>query len=272
VTLPESDTRIGNVPRVWGLRHLGALFEELKLGGSAEIADEALDTASRFGIGTEFTFFTLNEASDTVMTYSQVPVDAVGELAVGTSSLLDGYTKTASYSQYVTADVRYMGDRAFPLQGGYYTDTSLGDRTDWVDLTYGSDLYFELAESDSYPGAAAYLSVGANVKFELMGLAFRVTSATWPLAETAGLPPQIDALPEPSFALASGPTTVTTTEVSVEPQVSEQRSDGKRPTLSGAGCACSTSGRAPSRGSAPAWIAAMLVFALRGVRRSAVGG
>jgi hypothetical protein len=293
VTLPEHDTRIGNVPRVWALRHLGALFEDLKLGASDPLADEALATATRFGVGTAFTSFALDVNGDTVMTYSPVPLDAVGEIAVGTSSLLDGYTKSSSYSTYVSADVRYLGDRVFPLQGGYYTDSSLGNRDDWIDVSFGSALYQELARSESYPSAAAFLSVASNVKFELQGRAFRVTSASWPEAGTLGLPTESAAIPAPLFeAGASTETTVIARDADVValpegeglPGASKpadgliESSPGKEqptrgdPFAAGAGCGCKL-GSAKSRDrstSTAVW--GLCLLAMTRLRRRARGG
>jgi hypothetical protein len=100
------------------------------------------------------------------------------------------------------ADVRYRRDRVFPLQGGYYTDSSLGESPQWIDVRFGSDRYFELAEREAQLGAAELLAVAPNVKFELLGRAFRVTDGLDP-----GMP-ESDFIPPPVFGGEQGTTTV----------------------------------------------------------------
>jgi Ca-activated chloride channel family protein len=218
VALPRYDVGIGAVPRVWALRRIGSLLEEVKLGASATLENEVLALATRYGIGTAFTSFGLDEQGNTRMTYSPVPTDAVGSTAVGTSSLLDGYTKGATVTEApAAADVRYFRDRVFPLQDGYYSDSSLIDRSDWVDLTFGSELYFAFAEAEAQFGAAEVLSLAKSVQFELLGRAFRVTGPEHPLAIAGNLPPEASSIPEPIFWPEPGTTVVTETTTTTNP-------------------------------------------------------
>ncbi|GMU41979.1 MAG: hypothetical protein AMXMBFR23_28450 [Chloroflexota bacterium] len=173
VTLPERAVAEGYVPRVWATRRVGTLLEQVKLGGGDSYAQAALELARRYGVVTAFTYFLVDEGGDTVMTYSPVPVAAVGESAVSTSSSLDSYQKGGS-AEAIDSFVRYHRDRTFPTLGGSYTDTSLGADEAWVDVRFGSPLYWSLVEQEKGLGIGGFLAIGANVRFELLGRAFRV--------------------------------------------------------------------------------------------------
>ncbi|HEY3235115.1 MAG TPA: VWA domain-containing protein [Polyangiaceae bacterium] len=262
VTLPSYDFHAGNVPRLWALRRIGSLLEEIKLGAGG-LEDEALSLATRYGVGTAFTFFQLDGNGDTRMVYSPVPRDAVGATAVGTSTLLDGYGKSATVTEAApTADVRYRRDRVFPLEGGYYRDSSLGDRTDWVELRFGSDLYFAFAQAEAKYGAAELLSVGQNVEFELLGRAFRVTGTSDLLATTSALPVESDSVPAPAWTPESGPTSATPGPTTGGPQ---QRSSVTPPKSENvklfAGCDCRASTAPPPRGFSWFWLFAVSLVA-----------
>ena len=173
VTLPERAVSEGYVPRVWATRRVGALLEAVKLGGAEALAEEALALARRYGVVTDFTFFVVQDNGDAVMTYSPVPMASVGEAAVNTSSSLDSYQKGGGVDA-IDSFVRYHRDRTFPMVGGLYTDTALGATEPWVDVRFGSPLYWSLLESEGGNGIGGFLALGAQVRFELLGRAFRV--------------------------------------------------------------------------------------------------
>ncbi len=208
VSLPAFDVAEGYVPRIWATRHIGTLLQEAKLGTAGEsLVDDVLAIANRFGVVTEFTYFAVDEHGDAHMTYSEVPVDAVGSTAVATSSSLDAYQKGGTVGDAIDTWIRYVWDRTFPKQGGWFTDTSLSSLAplpEVVDLQFASDAYFEAALAEADLGLGEFLAVDSNVRFEHLGRVFRVTdAATWtpdaePPTPSASVPPPA-ALPTASL-------------------------------------------------------------------------
>ena len=204
VTLPSYHVVEGWVPSVWATRHVGSLLHQAKLeGGNALLEQEAVAIADRYGIVTEFTFYATDEDGDSVMKYSEVPLDEVGSKAVSTSASLDSYEDGDSVLTRVTQDVRYHRDRVLPLRGGYYTDSTLGalETPAWIDLHFASDRYFEVADAEVAHGMGGFLSVGHNLRFELLGRAFRVTDGSAPPVEI--VPPETVTIP-PATAIPPG--------------------------------------------------------------------
>ncbi len=250
VQLPEFDLSSSFAPAVWATRHIGTLLENVKLGNDdPALVSSALAAASRYGIVSRFTFFDVDEAGNTRMEFGTVSQAAVGADAVGTSSALDEQTKEESVQAFASADVRAILDRSLPLQDGYFTDSSLPRTTQWVDVHFGSELFFELAFAESDYGAASILSTAPNLRFELLGRLFRVTD------EASGLPmpPESARIPAPTYT----PVSATPTEV--------QASDA---TPLAAGCACRAAPR-PRAGFAAAFLSLLAVGAVRRRRRPA---
>lgn len=201
LTLPTFDVNNSYVPRIWAVRHVGHLLQRVKLGeDDPALVGEAMAVARRYGVITEFTYFDLDEAGDAWMLYSEVPVDVTGSVAVETSSSLDGYSEGGSVTSSVDTFVRFPSDRTFPIQGGYYTDTSIADPSNvlWTDLHFGSEAYFALAHQESEWGAAKLLGAAPNVRFELLGRHFRVTDPVWAEAEQHALPTEVRQIPSPA--------------------------------------------------------------------------
>ena len=164
--------------RIWATRRVGALLEEVKLGDADPgLVAEALALANRYGVVTEFTYFTLEENGDTVMTYSPVPVDVVGSVAVSTSASLDSYQKGGTVDAPADTWLRYVLDRTFPSLGGWFTDTAMALDVAPTELTFGSKRYFEALQQEASTGGGGFFAVAPNVRFELLGRSFRVTDA-----------------------------------------------------------------------------------------------
>ncbi len=192
VELPETSDRNGHVPRVWATRHVGTLLHEIKLGNDdPNLPLEATAVAARFGVVTEFTNFVLDEDGNAVMTYTNVPLDATGSVAVDTSASLDGYQNTGSAGMRFDEFVRYAADRTLPTVDGWYRDTSLAASPAWVDVRFASPLYFELLASQSRFGIGKLLGVARDVSFDWHGSALRVSDPSEDRevpAEAADLP------------------------------------------------------------------------------------
>lgn len=179
VTLPAHSVRDGFVPRVWARRRVGELLGQIKLGDAdPAIVAEALALAHRYGVVTDFTYFALDDEGDMRMTYSDVPVAAVGSAAVSTSTSIDAYQKGGSVEGGSDVWIRYHGDRTFPVVEGWFTDTALPAAAGaWVDVHFGSDLYWQLLADEWELGIGGMLGIGGHARFEFLGRRFRVTDS-----------------------------------------------------------------------------------------------
>lgn len=196
VSLPEYAFENGFVPRVWALRHVGALLERIQLGGAdPALVEQVLAVARRYGIVTNFTFYRADESDDLSMVYSPVPEAVVGSIAVDTATSIDGYTQGGTAETSVDTEVRYFQDRNFPRLGGYPSDSTLPSDAAFVELHFGSDRYFELAASEALYSAPGFLAVAPELTFELLGRAFRVSD---PEAREE-LPAEAEAIPAPTW-------------------------------------------------------------------------
>lgn len=203
VGMPSHTVREGFVPKIWATRHVGTLLHTIKLeGADPALVDEAVSVARRYGIVTEFTYYTVDEEGDSAMTYSAVPMDASGDRAVSTSAALDEYENDSTVRVMANENARWFRDRVFPYRGGWFTDTYL-DRDPEIELHFASDAYFALVEAEATLGVGGFLAVGNNVAFELLGRAIRVTDTELPPVEP--VPAEASSVPAATLPPA-GPT------------------------------------------------------------------
>ncbi|MFT5434317.1 MAG: Ca-activated chloride channel family protein [Myxococcota bacterium] len=187
VVLPERSTQSGFAPRIWARRRVGDIFETLKLTGPDDaLIGEAMQLARRYDVATNFTYFSLTEEGDMVMTWAGVSSETTGADAVNTSSSIDSYQKGGTYDVVADALVRYETDRTYPIKDGYFTDTTLieGPPTSptvgagpFVDLHLGSQSYWDLVEAEAGLGIGVALSVGSNARLNTFGRRVRITDA-----------------------------------------------------------------------------------------------
>jgi len=205
VTLPDYAFDNGFVPRVWALRRVGELLDALKLGEASESAvDDLLAVARRYGVVTAFTYFVPNADGNLEMTYLGVPEATTGAEAVEAATSIGGYSQSSGAGSSVTSAVRYFQDRNFPTWDGYPTDSTLDRESDPTDVHFGSELYFELAATESNLGAHGFLSTAPELRFELFGRSFRVTD---PLREdTDSVPDESESIPPAADVPSAGPT------------------------------------------------------------------
>ncbi|SET72763.1 VIT and vWA domain-containing protein [Stigmatella erecta] len=78
-TAPKEATRDGFIPRLWAIRKVGFLLEEIRLRGERpELRDEVISLAKKFGIVTPYTSYLVVEDTPLVVTPS--PVMRPGEM------------------------------------------------------------------------------------------------------------------------------------------------------------------------------------------------
>src|SRR5258708_1597660 len=187
-------------------------------------------------------------------------------MAVDTSTALNGYGKGSAVGAVADSAVRYFADRSLPMQESYLTDTKVSS-DDFIDLSFGSDLYFAFARSEAPFGAAGLLSTAANAKFELLGRSFRITDPTWAAANAKDLPPETAAIPEPKWRPTGAATEAAVIDAGASPTIEGAGSSGTPSSIgmhAGGGC---TVGASAGVTSCAGWaIAVVVALFLRGRR------
>lgn len=186
LTFPEEDTRRDFIPRLWAIRKIGYLLNEIRLHGeNREVIDEIVELSLRYGIITPYTSFLVDETgrvlTDRGLEESKtflgtaLPAAAPATGADGVTYSLERQRLSESdtaYSSATPAGLRQVGDRAFLRVNGVWTDTTYRQGTPTTKITFGSESYFALAAH--HPQWARYLSLGERVIVVLDGIAYEV--------------------------------------------------------------------------------------------------
>ncbi|UCE27045.1 MAG: VWA domain-containing protein [Candidatus Coatesbacteria bacterium] len=201
---------------LWAARKIGYLLEEIRLGGEdEELVDAVIALSKEYGIVTPYTSYLVEDTAPKTagVTYPRtwggtsggaaedragwlggaatfaardgggVPapgwnnVRTDAELSVKESRVIGGM-KEVTIAVHGAADgqLRYVGERAFAFENGFWVDLSIGkDRGDYetVEVTFGSDEYFELLASE--PRLAEYLALGEQVEVLWGGRLYKIT-------------------------------------------------------------------------------------------------
>lgn len=134
-TFPASATDHVFIPRLWATRRVGFLLDQIRLNGeSAELKDEVIDLARRYGIVTPYTAYLIVEDEDrrglaqaqrslpqfdaelhdaTGRMYRQLPTTVAGDAAVGGAQGLDALKRAKGMSAPGIASAPILrGERA----------------------------------------------------------------------------------------------------------------------------------------------------------------
>ena len=175
------------IARLWATRKIGHLLSEIRLHGeSQELVDEVVALSIRYGIITPYTSFLVEEpeAALTRRGREEIVRQEVGRLASTPAAVsggkavdraqVQGALKVAEVPPEVRqAEVRIVGDRAFVLRDGVWTDTAY-DPSEMKPLRLGfaTDAYFRLIAH--HPEWGRYFALGQNVIVVLEGQAYEV--------------------------------------------------------------------------------------------------
>ena len=192
LTFPGEDTRRDFLPRLWATRKIGYLLNEIRLHGeNKEVVDEIVDLSLRYGIITPYTSFLvdetgrvlteegLNESKDAFS--AAVPTMAPAAGAGGVSYSQEAQrlgNSDGAYSGQPTTGLRQVGDKAFLLVDGVWTDTTYQKGDPTTQMTFGSDSYFGLLAA--HPEWAKYFALGERAIVVLDGVAYEVVAEEVP--------------------------------------------------------------------------------------------
>ncbi len=183
---------------LWATRKIGYLLAQIRLHGeNKEAVDEIVSLAVRYGIVTPYTSFLIDESQDVLTREGRVgaakdlnsqmapaitaplgmggpaPTAVAGPTAVAASQA-NRALKEADTAASNSSEVKQVGDKAFILREGVWTDTTFDpSRMNTSKIAFGSAAYFDLMTK--HPEWAAYLSLGERVIFLAGGTAYEVT-------------------------------------------------------------------------------------------------
>jgi Ca-activated chloride channel family protein len=205
---------------LWATRKIGYLLNQIRLHGeSQEAVDEIVELSIRYGIVTPYTSFLVEEPNQAlshegrrdIATQSYgaaataAPAPASGAAAVQKAQAqgqMEAAQAPAAPSEAYAQQVQIVGDRAFVLRDGVWTDTTFDTSTmTTTKLDFGSDAFFQLLAD--HPEAGRYFALGEQVIVVIDGVAYEtVASGGVSQLPTAQAPA---ATPEAPVATAMGP-------------------------------------------------------------------
>jgi Ca-activated chloride channel family protein len=205
---------------LWATRKIGYLLNQIRLHGeSQELVDEIVELSIRYGIITPYTSFLVEEplralsqegrddiANETYQAMATAtPAPAVGARAVEKAQAqaeMEAAEAPAAPAEAYAQQVQIVGDRAFVLDGGVWTDTTFDPtRMSTVKLPFGSDAFFDfLAE---HPEAGRYFAVSERVIVVIDGVAYETVAADE--APQSDLTPSSDEPPVSDLPVTSPP-------------------------------------------------------------------
>lgn len=179
------------IPRLWATRKIGYLLSQIRLHGeSKELVDEIVSLSVRYGIITPYTSFLVEETERALTNAGRqviaerearvmaTPAAAFGAGAVEKSIAQQSLRGADTVISPATAEVKHVGEKAFVLHDGVWTDTIYEpDRMETVKVGFGTDGYFDLLSAR--PEWGKYLALGKHVIVVLEGRAYEVTEGDY---------------------------------------------------------------------------------------------
>lgn len=179
---------------LWATRKIGYLLNQIRLHGeSQELVGEIVELSIRYGIITPYTSFLVEEPMRALsregrdeiadeayrVMATAVPAPVAGAQAVEKAmdqAGLEAAEAPAAPAEAYAQQVQVVGDRAFVLRDGVWTDTTFDpDRMSTVKLAFGSDAFFDFLAA--HPQAGRYFSVGERVIVVVEGVAYETVAA-----------------------------------------------------------------------------------------------
>jgi Ca-activated chloride channel family protein len=188
------------LPRLWATRKIGYLLNQIRIHGeNDELIDAVVDLSLEYGIVTPYTSYLITEddiyseegraqaADEAALRVAEAP--SSGSIAVDQAqevqALADAdiampaptMTIENEAGEMISAAevLRYVGDRAFVLRDGVWTDTTYNpDAMTTTDVTFASDEYFALLEE--HPELGRAFALGQQVVVVIEDTAYRVTA------------------------------------------------------------------------------------------------
>lgn len=187
------------LPRLWAVRHVGYLLDQLRLGkeDADELKDEIIKLSLKYGIVTPYTSYLVREDRPEARELAALPVgraaagergsfgmppaetEAAGQGLRGPSGPAAvhaadtiGAMKTESAMEARAARMAYVGSKTFYFDGTAWLDSEYDAKLPCIKIAYASEAYGQLLAAA--PEVAGYLALGQSVKFRLGELCIEV--------------------------------------------------------------------------------------------------
>ena len=168
------------LPPLWATRKIGYLLNEIRLHGeSQELVQQIVNLSIRYGIVTPYTSFLIEEPNRALTEEGRTAVaqdayralEAAGpapqsgaaavEQSIAQSDMEKAMRPGTSANEYA-GQVRMVGERAFVLRDGVWTDTTF-DPTQMtpIQLVFGSSAFSDFLAQ--HPEAGRYFALGEHV-------------------------------------------------------------------------------------------------------------
>ena len=205
----------GFIARLWATRKIGHLLSQIRLHGeSQELVDEVVALSIRYGIITPYTSFLVEEPEAALTRYGReeivrkevqrlasMPAAVSGAKAVDRAQAQGALKVAEAPLEVRQAEVRIVGDRAFVLRDGVWTDTTYDpSQMKPLRVGFGTEGYFQLMVQR--PDWGRYFALGQHVIVVLEGQAYEVVEGrgdTIQVPAPTPLPPEpVEPTPVPS--------------------------------------------------------------------------
>ncbi len=179
---------------LWATRKIGYLLNQIRLHGeSREMVDEIVELSIRYGIVTPYTSFLVEEPNQALSEEGRHGISARSFGAAATASpapasgaaavqkaqdqgQMESAVAPAAPAEAYAQQVQIVGDRAFVLKDGAWTDTTFDTSAmTTTKLDFGSDAFFQLLAS--YPEAGRYFALGERVIVVIDGVAYETVAS-----------------------------------------------------------------------------------------------
>jgi hypothetical protein len=202
---PEAGTTADFLPRLWAMRKVGYLLEQIRMSGeNAELKNEIIRLAKKYGFVTPYTSYLAADEKDLVpgpvpvaqrmhlqMSASPDAVTAgitggvVGGVVGGVASPREAVSASVALKAMKSAEItngsavagsKRVGSKTFTLKDGTWTDSAYAPdlKLPVVTLEFGSDTLLKAIASD--PQLGSYAALGKSVIVVHRGKVYRITS------------------------------------------------------------------------------------------------
>jgi Ca-activated chloride channel family protein len=186
-----------HIAHLWATRKIGFLLEEIRTGGETkELKEAVIELAKKHGIVTPYTSYLVTEPEEDMVSADfdagAAPADAQPGDTVRAESTAANKPKARSGQQAVQYSkrvrvlkeeekavvdetrVKVLAGKTFNLKEDFWTDSEYVDTMKTVEISFGSDEYFELLNRDNR--MATWLSAGKNIIVVIDKIAYKIIS------------------------------------------------------------------------------------------------
>ncbi len=169
------------LPRLWAIRRVGFLLEEIRLhGANPELVEEIKKLGLKYGIVTPYTSFLVTEKERQFLEAAAPEAqDALragkvtGAGAVKAARVTQRLKDEEQALQVVSEQIRYKENKTFYLKDKIWVDSDYKEGSPFKEIRFGSEEYFRLLSEK--PGIAKYLSVADKLIINFEGTNFKIT-------------------------------------------------------------------------------------------------